>query len=90
MRRDGVPQIRILFLDGDGLGSFVSVQGKPGRFGGVIRPGSLQIANHHVGAADGLYLEQVVPNGQAVQCLVQFVQQLHYLQHLHDMYSTVI
>ena len=78
---DHPPQRRILFTDEDGLGSFMGVQGKPGRLGGVLRLRCLQVPNHHVGAADGLYLEKVVPDGQVVQYLVKPVQQLHHLQH---------
>lgn len=57
------PQGRIFCRDEDGSSSFVSVQGKPGCLRSMFRLGSLQIPNHHMGTANGLYLEQVVPDG---------------------------
>ena len=57
------PQGRILCRNEDGSGSFVGVQGKPGCLGSMFSLGRLQVPNYHVGATNGLHLEQVVPDG---------------------------
>ena len=43
----------------------------------------LQISNTHVGGSNGLNLEEAMPNGQAIQFLVQPVQHLYHLQQHH-------
>lgn len=40
----------------------------------------LYIANSHVGAANGFYLEKLISQGQIVKYIVQSVKHVHNLQ----------